>query len=315
MENFIFSLNVTMPIFLIILLGYILKNIGFLTQEFTRVANQYVFMVALPAMLFQDIASMDVKSEMNVTFFFFCMIVTIVMFLVIWGLSHLLIKDKDIVGAFAQASARGSAAVLGVAFVENICGEMGMTPLMIVAAVPFFNILSVVILVFEGRSEDSRDYGKIKSSLVNIAKNPIIIGILLGLITSFVSIPLPTIASRSVSYVARTATPIALLAIGAGFDAKLAVAKLKPTVVASLIKLMGLPLIFLPIAYKFGFGASEMVAILVMLASPTTPSSYVMAENMHNDGVLTSSVIVLTTLMSSVTLTFWVFLLRSIGCI
>ena len=151
MDNFIFSVNVTIPIFLIILLGYILRRIGFLTDEFVRVANKYVFIVALPVMLFRDIAGSDVRKDMNVKFLLFCMIVTIIMFFLVWGIAKLTLKDKTMVGAFAQAGARGSAAILGVAFVENICGEIGMTPLMIVAAVPFFNILSVIILVFNAK--------------------------------------------------------------------------------------------------------------------------------------------------------------------
>ena len=74
MDNFIFSVNVTIPIFLIILLGYILRRIGFLTDEFVRVANKYVFIVALPVMLFRDIAGSDVRKDMNVKFFLFCCI-------------------------------------------------------------------------------------------------------------------------------------------------------------------------------------------------------------------------------------------------
>ena len=307
MDNFIFSVNVTIPIFLIILLGYILRRIGFLTDEFVRVANKYVFIVALPVMLFRDIAGSDVRKDMNVKFFLFCMIVTIIMFFLVWGIAKLTLKDKTMVGAFAQAGARGSAAILGVAFVENICGEIGMTPLMIVAAVPFFNILSVIILVFNANTEANKDYGKIKNACINIAKNPIIIGI--------VRLPIPTIPARTLNYVAQTATPIALLAVGAGFDTKQAIARLKPALGATFIKLIGLPLVFLPFAYKLGFAPSEMVAILIMLASPTTVSCYVMAKNMDNDDILTSNVIVLLTLLSSVTLTLWIFILRSIGCI
>ena len=89
------------------------------------------------------------------------------MFFLVWGIAKLTLKDKTMVGAFAQAGARGSAAILGVAFVENICGEIGMTPLMIVAAVPFFNILSVIILVFNANTEANKDYGKIKKALVS----------------------------------------------------------------------------------------------------------------------------------------------------
>lgn len=315
MSNFIFSINVTFPIFLVILLGYILRQKNFLTEEFVRVANKYVFVVALPIMLFQDISVTDVKKDMNIKFFLYCLIVTIVMFLLVWGIAKITLKDKTMVGAFAQAGARGSAAVLGVAFVENICGSIGMTPLMIVAAVPFFNILSVIILVFNANTKEEKNYGKIKDACINIIKNPIIIGILLGLLESLIKLDLPVMADRTLEYIARTATPIALLAIGAGFDTKAAIKKIKPALGATFIKLIGLPMLFLPIAYMLDFKSREMVAILIMLASPTTVSCYIMAKNMDNDDVLTSNVIVLTTLLSSITLTLWIFVLKSLGCI
>lgn len=314
MENFIFSVNVTIPIFLIILLGYVLRKIRFLNDEFVRIINKYVFVIALPVMLFRDIAGTDIRKEMNLKFFLFCLIVTISMFAVVWLIAEIVLRDKTMVGAFAQAGARGSAAILGVAFVENICGNIGMTPLMIVAAVPFFNILSVIILVFNA-NDDSRDYGKIRNSCINIAKNPIIIGIILGLAASLIHLPIADIPKRTLDYVAQTATPMALLAVGAGFDTKQALARFKPALLASVIKLIGLPAVFLPIAYHMGFASGEMAAILIMLASPTTVSCYVMAKNMHNDDILTSNVIVLTTLFSSVTLTAWIYILRTFGCI
>lgn len=315
MDNFIFSVNVTIPIFLVIVLGYILRKINFLTDEFVRVANKYVFVVALPVMLFNDIAGADVRESMNLKFFLYCFIVTVVMFFLVWGIALIFVKDKSMIGAFAQAGARGSAAVLGVAFVENICGSIGMTPLMIVAAVPFFNILSVIILVFNANSNEEKNYGKIKDACINIIKNPIIIGIALGVVVSVLGIKFPVICNRTLKYISQTATPVALLAIGGGFDTTKAIKRIKPALGASFIKLIGLPMIFLPIAYFLDFAPSEMVAILIMLASPTTVSAYVMAKNMDNDDILTSNVVVLTTLFSSVTLTLWIFVLRTLGCI
>ena len=314
MDNFIFSVNVTIPIFLIILLGYILRRIGFLTDEFVRVANKYVFIVALPVMLFRDIAGSDVRKDMNVKFFLFCMIVTIIMFFLVWGIAKLALKDKTMVGAFAQAGARGSAAILGVAFVENICGNSGMAPLMIVSAVPMYNIISVIALTFGG-NDRQRGTAGIKKAFVNILKNPIIIGILLGVPFSVFDIPIPAIPTRTISYIAQTATPIALIAIGAGFDSQQALTRLKPSLVATVIKLVILPVIFLPVAIGMGFGPSEIVAILIMVGAPATVSGYIMAKNMDNDYVLSSNIIVLSTLLSSVTLTLWVFVLKCLGVI
>lgn len=315
MDNFIFSINSTMPVFLVILLGYILKVRGFLTEQFADMANKFCFNIALPIMLFQDISKTNVKEDMDVRFFFYCLIVTIVMFALVWIGAKLFVRDKTMVGAFAQAGARGSAAILGVAFVENICGDIGMTALMIVASVPFFNMLSVIILVCESPDGGKSGKAKIKNSIKNIAKNPIIIGILLGLLASLIEFKAPVIMDRSFDYIGRTATPIALIAIGAGFNLNEALTRLKPAIAASIIKLIGLPAVFLPIAIKMGFRDAEMVAILVMLAAPTTVSSYVMAKSMNNDHVLASNVIVLTTLLASVTLTMWVFVLRSMGMI
>ena len=108
---------------------------------------------------------------------------------------------------------------------------------------------------------------------------------------------------------------MALIAIGGGFEVGAAVTKMKPAMVSSLIKLLILPAVFLPVAVKLGFDASELSTVLIMLASPTTVTCYVMSKAMNNDETLAADVILITTLLSSVTLTFWVFLLRSMGLI
>lgn len=314
MENFLFSVNATMPIFLIILLGWFLKKIHIINDEFANVANKYVFKVSLPVLLFRDIATTSILKDMNMQFVLFCFLGTIVMFGGVWIFSYAYCKDKTMVGAFAQASARGSAAVLGIAFVENICGSSGMAPLMIVSAVPLFNILSVIILTFGGRNQ-LRGVEGIKKACINILKNPIIIGILLGIPFSLLKIKIPVIPERAINYVAQTATPMALIAIGAGFNTKQAMTKIKPSIVSSVIKLVILPLLFMPVAIMMNFSPSELVAILIMVGSPSTVTCYIMAKNMDNDEVLSSNTIVLTTLLSSVTITAWVFVLKSMGCI
>ena len=155
MDNFIFSLNATVPIFLLIVVGWFLMRLGILSKAFTASADKYVFKVALPAVLFKDIATADIRSDFDPKFFFFCMIATSMMFLGVWFFANLLIKDKSIIGAFVQGSARGSAAVLGIAFVNNIYGSSGMAPMMIVAAVPLYNIFSVIILTVHSNNKDN----------------------------------------------------------------------------------------------------------------------------------------------------------------
>lgn len=316
MENFIFSLNATVPVFLVMILGWALMRVQFFQKGFIETADKYVFQIALPVLLFQDIATADITEIMDGRFVLFCMISTILMFLGVWFFSWLFIKDKTMTGAFAQASARGSAAILGIAFVQNIYGGSGMAPLMIISAVPFYNILSVVILTFHSKDQQGLDKkAQIQKACINVAKNPIIWGILAGLPFALLHIPIPPAPAKAISYVANTATPLALLTIGAGFQGQKALARIKPALAASFIKLILLPAVFFPFALYFGFRQSELMAILIMLGSPTTVSCYIMAKNMGNDETLTSSVIVLTTLLSSVTLTGWIYLLKTFSLI
>ena len=80
MDNFIFSINATIPIFLVILLGWFLMKIHLITEEFANVANKYVFKVALPVLLFRDIATTSILDDLNVKFVLFCFFGTIIMF-------------------------------------------------------------------------------------------------------------------------------------------------------------------------------------------------------------------------------------------
>lgn len=316
MENFIYSVDATFPIFLVMVIGYILKQIGMLNDNFVTVANRFNFKVTLPFMLFRDISGVDIRAVFDIRYVLFCALVSTACFWIIWGGVKLFLKDQSMRGAFVQASFRSSAAVMGLAFIQNMYGSSAMGPLMIVSAVPLYNIFSVIVLTFEGAHSGEVDpKQKIKAACINIAKNPIILGILAGLIVGLLGIDFPVIVDKTVNSVAQMATPLALITIGAGFEGRKALAKIRPTIVASMIKLVIQPLIFLPVAAWMGFRGEQMIAILIMLASPTTPSCYIMAKNMDNDGVLIASVIVMTTLLAAFTLTGWIFILKTVGLI
>ena len=287
-----------------------------LNDNFVTVANRFNFKVTLPFMLFKDISRVDIRAVFDIRYVLFCALVSTACFWLIWGGTKLFVKDKSIRGAFVQASFRGSAAVMGLAFIQNIYGESAMGPLMIVSAVPLYNIFSVLVLTFESNEAESLNKKeKIKQAFINIAKNPIIISILLGLIVGLIGIDFPELIDKTVNSVSQMATPLALITIGAGFEGRKALAKMKPTIAAAMIKLVIQPLLFLPVAAWMGFAGEKIIAILIMLSSPTTPSCYIMAKSMHNDEVLTASVVVVTTLLGAGTLTMWIFVLKTVGLI
>lgn len=306
-----------MPVFLVMVVGYFFKRIGMFNKEFVKQANAFNFKCTLPVMLFIDIAATNIRENWDGGYVAFCAGATIIAFSVIWILARIFIKDRSIIGAFVQASYRSSSAVMGVAFIQNIYGTSGMAPLMIIGCVPLFNIFAVTVLTFESQDRDANAPFSVvlKKALKGIVTNPIIISIFLGIIASFINLELPTIANKTLGLIANMSTPLALIAIGAGFEGRKAIAKLKPTFASAAIKLVVLPAIFIFAAVALGIRDQKLVAVIIMLGSPTTPSSYVMAQNMHGDAVLTSSCIVTTTLLSSLTLTFWIFLARALGFI
>lgn len=322
MEHFLFALNATVPVFLTILIGWFLKKIGVINEAFNKTANNFVFKCALPFSLFRSVATMDFYTDFDPGFVLFCFLGTTVMFFGIWGLSALLIRDKRQIGAFAQASARSSAAILGIAFATNIYGDAGMVPLMILAAVPFFNLYAVCILTLSPQVDEngqlipsSGGSSAIRRAAVNAAKNPLIISILLAIPFAVFRIPLPAMIDSTVKSVGSTASPVALVVLGASFSGSAALTRWKGAAVSSFIKLFLLPALFLPVAALMGFRGTAMVAILIMAGSPTTVSCYVMAKSMHGDDVLTSNAVLLSTLLSSVSITLWLFVLKSFALI
>lgn len=310
LDNLIYSLNATAPVFLVMLAGYILRQTGWVNENFVNVANKINFRLTLPALLLQDLMACDIRKVFDVKFVLYCAIVTSICFWGIWGLSRLFVKNKSIRGAFVQASFRGSVAVLGIAMIVNIYGEASLMPLVLIGAVPLYNIYSVIVLMMESNEEKGKSA---KDVAKGIFTNPIILAIAAGMILSIFHVKFPTMVANTIGNFAKMATPLALLALGAGFEGASAIAKLKPTIVASSIKLLIQPVLFLPFAVWLGFRDAELLAILIMLGSPTTPSCYIMAKNMGNDGVLTSSIVVLTTVMSAFTITGLLFVLKTMG--
>ena len=290
------------------------RKLGWMDEVFAAKMNKFVFLVPLPVLLFEQLATVDFSEVWDIKFILFCFVVTAIS-ITISTLISLLWKDRSIKGEFIQATYRSSAALLGIAFIQNIYGTAGMAPLMIIGSVPLYNIMAVVVLSLFKPGNNSFDKALVKKTLKGIATNPIIIGIVAGFVWSALKLPMPSILHKTVSSIGATATPMGLMSMGATFEMKKATSKMKPTLVAVFMKLVGFCAIFLPMAALLGFRNEELIAILVMLGSATTVSCFVMARNMGHEGTLSSGVIMMTTLLSAFTLTMWLDVLRSFGLV
>lgn len=316
LDDFIFSLNATAPVFLMMIFGWLCRKIGLLDEHTTAKLNKFTFRALLPALLFMDLSKADVRSVWDGKFVLFCFCATLlsVSAAAVYSLMH---RDKAERGEIIQAAYRSSAAVLGIAFVNNIYGEATVAALMIVGTVPLYNVIAVTVLSVTSPDKDKKSSKSalLLNTLKGIATNPIILGIAVGIAWALLRIPQPVILNRSVTYLGNMATPLSLIALGASFRISDAKGKVLITAGAVFMKLVVFCAVFLPLAIHFGFRGEKLVAILVMLGSATTGSCFVMAKNFGHRGAITAFAVMLATLCSAFTLTGWLFLLKTLDYI
>ncbi len=317
LDNLIFSLNATIPIFLMMVIGYCLKRIKWIDEKGAGTINKLVFRVFLPAMLFKDVAEQDFSQVWDNRFVLFCSVSTFLSIMIALFLSRFFCKDKSGIGEYVQASYRSATATLGIAFMTNIYSSVSMMALTIIGAVPIYNIAAVLLLSLTAPSEkedkDKTTLALIKDAAFNLVTNPIILSIAGGLIWSLLKLPLVSVLHKPVTYLASVASPLALIGLGASFEFSDLRDSLREVISVNINKLLLFSLLFLPLAIFLGFRDEKIVAALIMLGSATTSSSFIMAKNMGHKGVISGSAVMTTTLFSAFTLTFWLFILKTMG--
>ena len=314
-DNLIYCLNATMPIFIMMIIGYFFRRFNIISEQFVKEMNSFVFKIALPVLVFNELYKENFSSVWDTTFIAFCFLATLasILILVIITIMFKGIEDK---AEYIQASFRSSAALLGVGIVQNLYGDAGFVPLMIVGAVPLYNITAVVLLTALRPDKKEKITPKtIKATLYGIVTNPIILGIIAGFIWSVLKVPSPTILQKSVQYIGNLATPLGLMALGASLDMSSVKEKVGSVASATFFKLIGFCMVFLPLAIHLGYRRDKLLAILIMLGSPTTVSSFVMAKSLGHDGQTSAGTVMCTTLFSAFTLTLWLFILKTMDLI
>lgn len=313
-NDFIFSLSIAMPIFLVMCIGYFLKNKNFLNDDFIVTANKLVFNIALPLKIFYDVLQTSLYEHIDIKFISFIVIGTILSVIIAWLVGLFSVTNKSQLGAFIQGSFRGNFIYVGLSIMENITGSIGLkAPLAIIFYLPLYNILAVLVLSLTNQS--SSEKVDIKGILLNIVKNPLIIATLLGVTVSYIGVPMPNVALRTMGYFRELVTPLALLSIGASFKLQKSSQSLFPALIASSLKLIILPFIFVILAMAFNFDNQDILLFYIFFGVPTSTVSYVMTEAMGGDGDLASNIIMVTTLCSIITMTLFIFVFKRVGII
>ncbi|MCL2360268.1 MAG: AEC family transporter [Defluviitaleaceae bacterium] len=312
MNHFLFSINAVAPLFAVLFLGYILKKTGFLSDGFVATGNKVVFYVALPASLFMSVYTVDVGELLDLRFAAFAVGVSLVGFIGIWAISAFFIKDKPALGAFAQGAFRGNFAFLGMPLLINLAGEVGEARAALIMAfvLPVYNVCTVLILA---ATSGNGKKVELKSILRTIATNPFIIAILLAFGIQLLNIEIPFAVARTIGYPANMATALALICLGAGMSFQGFDSKFKYALIASLVKVIVLPIIFVAAGYMMGFRGHDIAAILILGGIPSAIAGYAMVVQMGGDRYIAGTIVVISTFLSAFTLTAFIYMLRVFG--
>ena len=333
-DTLLFTVNSIMPLILLILVGYLLKRIGFFKPEFLKAANKMVFYVCLPVLLFKNIADIEDLSQIRFDVVLYAVCIIALLLLIGWIMTFF-IRDPRQKGVLHQCIFRSNFALIGVPLAELIGGSAGVRIAAILSlfTIPIFNISGVVVLSVYRRNADAvknETAPNLRGILLGILKNPLIIGVVSGLIYAVVrnlllkaGVPdlreTLTFPATAVSYIAKSATPLALIVLGGQFDFKKMSGYKQPLVMGLVGRNLIAPLLGVGVAAVLtglgivDFGPEIFAALIALFATPVAVASAVMAEAMDNDGQLAAQLVVWTSLFSIVSLFLFISVARYLG--
>lgn len=310
MDNLILSAEVIAPLCILMALGYFVKRRKMVSEQTVDQLNNLVFRIFLPTMLFYNIYQTHLSGMVRPRLMIYGFIAMLCMYFLSILIVLLTLKDNRQRGAVAQASFRSNFVIFGLPVTASLFGpeKAGITALLVSLIVPMYNFLSVILLeVFRGQKI------QIGSIAKKIVTNPLIIGAVLGLICLFFGIRLPNVAEEIVGDIAGSATPLALIGLGASFSFADTRVYRKPLTIGVFNRLILAPLLFLSVAVALGFRNEELASLTGMLGAPAAVSSYTMAQQMGSDGKLAGQLVVYTSICSIVTMFLLIFGLKQLG--
>mgnify|MGYP005854835725 CR=1 FL=1 len=331
MDTLLFAVNSVLPIILLIALGYFLKRINFINDNFLKIANKYVYKIALPALLFYSIYSIESFDNILWNQIIFAVMGILLLFIIGMIVVKLFVPDKKQKGVIVQVLFRANFAIIGIPLAMAIGGNIAVAYLSMIAAIaiPLMNILSVLSLTMY---IEEKQPGQFKKTLIKIIKNPLIIGIALGLFVLLIRSFIPKdnqgvyvfslqehlrFIYLPIKWLGETTSPIALIVLGGGFQFYIIKHLSKQIFIGTFLRVIISPLLMLSLAIfldkyidYFNFNYLVYPAYISLFASPTAITGAVMAKEMNNDYDLANQCVVWTTLISIITIFITVLAFR-----
>jgi len=313
-ENIIFTGNVVAPVFLLVALGYFLKKINVINENFVDVTSKFVFNVSLPALVFINIADIDLSTAIDLKQIVYIYGATLISFFIIWIISIPFIKEAKNLSVFVQGAFRSNFAIVGFAIISKLFGSfaLGKAAIILAFILPLYNILAVIILTVPFRKEKKLN---LKSTLAEIILNPLIVAVIVALPFSYFNIKIPSVVNLTAGFLAELALPLALVGIGGSLNLPNIKKASGLAFSSSAIKVIFIPLLLTFGSYYFGYRGLNLGIMFVLFACPTAIVSFIMAEAMGANSKLAGNIVLISTIASVFTIAIGIVILKELSLI
>ena len=304
------SANAVLPMCLVMALGYGTRRLGWIRREEISAINKIAFRIFLPCLLYYNVYCSDLSGSFDPLLMAYAVGGVLLTFGLSLGYTLLTEKLPERRGVMIQGMFRSNYVIMGIPVATALLGadQLGTVSILIAVVVPLFNMLSVIVLeVFRGQKP------KPLHILGQIAKNPLVIGSVLGILTLAAGIRLPHILEQTIQNISAIASPLQLFLLGAFFQFSGLKTYRRELVTVSAAKLIVAPGLFLGLGALLGFRGVAFVSLIGVFASPTAVNSFTMAQQMGGDAELAGDIVVTTSAVSILTMFLLIFLFKSLG--
>ncbi|MBF0455791.1 MAG: AEC family transporter [Magnetococcales bacterium] len=300
-------LNALGPVFLIVLTGALLGRLRFPGDDFWPLAERFTYTILFPALLVYKLAKAPFEQVSGLQIIWSVSLPLIMATLVLLLLSPWLVAGGAAFTSLFQGSIRFNTYV-GLAAAEQLFGEEGLVIAAMVMAVmiPLINLLCVLVFALK-TGEHSLSVGRV---FQDVAKNPLILGCVVGILLNISGIGLPYWFDPFLSLISQPALPLGLLAVGAGLDLAMLGISSRPIILSGIIKLLIMPLLAWEIGTWIGLVGVERQVVVLFFSLPTAPSAYILARQLGGDAALMAAIITAQALLAMVTMPLimgWLF--------
>lgn len=309
-ESLFISLEIVLPLFFLMAIGYIIKRTGMMNETSVKQVNSVIFKIFLPLLVFLNIYNTELAESFNSKLLLYAVAGVLIQFVLSLCLVILVEKENSRRGVMLQGMFRSNFVLFGIPISTALFGEQaaGLAAILIAVIIPLYNVLAVISLeIFNGRRPN------ILKILLGIVTNPLIIGSVVGVLFLLFHIELPTVLYETVSDISGIATPLAFIILGASFNFGDVGKYARELSLVLGCKLVFFPVLFLGIALLLGFRDAPLAVLLTVFGAPIAVSSFTMAQQMGGDHALAGQLVVFSSIFSVVTMFLFIFLLKEMA--